>query len=103
MSPLLNGALVITSGQGMGIMDGVGNGIPREMVRLDFGQYGYVDVPPELAMSFVSDQAVRDRIRNECNRSCRLRRENYSNHTSLQEVPNGDVSFLSPVLLASGG
>lgn len=40
----------------------------QPLVMLDFGQYGQVRVPPEIAMNFVSDQGIKDQIRNECNR-----------------------------------
>ncbi len=33
------------------------------LVRLDFGDGKYVDIPPEVAQSLVSDQATRDNIK----------------------------------------
>lgn len=35
------------------------------MIRLDFGEHGSLDVPPYKALSLVSDEAVRTRIRQE--------------------------------------
>ena len=46
----------------------------NKLVVLDFGQYGQIEVPPELAMSFVSDQGIKDQIRNECRKASEDRR-----------------------------
>lgn len=44
------------------------------LVKLDFGEYGTVEVPPEVASSFISDQHVRDSIRTQCTLAVRARR-----------------------------
>ncbi len=43
------------------------------MVTLDFGDYGSIEVSPEMAMSFLSDQKVRDDIRTACTRAHKAR------------------------------
>lgn len=46
------------------------------MVRLDFGEYGHIDVPPEKAEALISDQTIRDQIRAQARIAHRLRQQN---------------------------
>lgn len=43
------------------------------LVRLDFGEHGYVDVPPECAQTFISSEELREQIRRECRRAHQAR------------------------------
>ena len=92
VSPLLNGVLVITTSE------------QNSMVKLDFGRYGAVEVPPETAMSFISDQAVRDRIREECN-LVHKNRQRVSAELNGVAIHPLDIrcQSSSPAVLASGG
>ncbi len=45
------------------------------LVELDFGPYGKVAVPPEVALSFVSDEQVRSDIRKRAQECKRERRK----------------------------
>jgi len=54
------------------------------LVKLDFGEWGAIEIPPELAMNFIANQKVRDDIRTACTRA-RKARQGIASPTTLRD------------------